>query len=122
MELKIAVENNVAIAELISDQIEINSVQDGLDLMAIADQLGARSLIVYENNLAPEFFDLKTKIAGEILQKYANYHFKLAIVGEFKKYQSHTLYAFAAECNRGNHIFFVADRQTALKIIVHTSV
>jgi len=115
MNIEIAIENNVKIAELISDNVEIESVQDALDLMGNSDYLGARSVIIYKKNLPNEFFDLKTKLAGEILQKYANYHFKLAIVGKFETYQSNALRAFILECNRGKHIFFTEDRKTALE-------
>ena len=34
------------------------------------------------------FFDLKTRLAGEILQKYINYHVKVAIIGDFSVYRA----------------------------------
>jgi len=37
-------------------------------------------LIVTEANLCPEFFNLRTGFAGEVLQKFVNYGAKLAIV------------------------------------------
>lgn len=114
MKLEILKENEIEIAELVSEEIEIKHLQDALDLMGNADYLGARSVIVHEKNFAPKFFDMKTKLAGEILQKYATYHFKLAIIGDFAKFQSNALNAFVIECNRRNHIFFVADKKTAL--------
>jgi hypothetical protein len=92
-----------------------------LKRIRMADYLGARSVIVHEKNITPEFFDLKTKIAGEILQKYANYHFKLAIIGEFSKYESNALNAFVIECNRGNNIFFVEDADAAFNKIVQSA-
>ncbi len=103
-----------SIAEIISDQIEINTEQDFLDWMASASYEGATSLILHEETLNPEFFDLKTKLAGDILQKAANYRMKVAIVGEFSKYNSNSLNAFIVECNRGRQIFFVGDRETAV--------
>ena len=121
MNLELIEENGATIAELVSNYIEINTVQDSVDLLGNASYLGASSVIVYEKNLTPAFFDLKTKIAGEILQKFANYQFKLAIVGEFEKYQSNALNAFVIECNRGNHIYFVEDRKTALKKLSKTT-
>jgi hypothetical protein len=102
------------IAEIVSDQIEIRSVQDALDWMANASYEGAQNLVVYEHNLSPEFFDLKTQLAGDILQKAANYHMKVAIVGDFAQYESKSLRAFMVECNRGRQIFFVTDRETAV--------
>jgi hypothetical protein len=39
---------------------------------------------------------------------------KLAIVGDFTKYESKSLASFIIECNRGNHIYFIDDKETAL--------
>ena len=33
-----------------------------------------------ENDLAREFFDLHTGLAGELFQKFTNYHLRVAIV------------------------------------------
>jgi len=50
----------------------------------VADALGAcfggAGLILTEADLAPAFFDLHTGLAGELLQKFANYRVRLAIV------------------------------------------
>ena len=97
------------IAKLTNKERVIHTVQDALDLMGNADYQGARSVLVHEDNLHPDFFELRTGLAGEILQKYSNYRMRLAIVGDFGKYTSNALQAFIIECNRGSHIFFVAD-------------
>ncbi len=111
-------ENNQKIAEIKSDEIVINTTQDALDLMADAEYYGARSLILMEKDFTPEFFDLSTKVAGEILLKFSNYRVKMAIIGEFEKYKSKSLKAFIGESNRGNQIFFVPDRNTAISKII----
>lgn len=117
MEINILEEKNIIIAEIKSDEIVITSPQDALDLMAEADYYGARSLILIEDQFAPEFFDLSTKIAGEILQKFSNYQVKMAIIGEFNKHESKSLKAFTRESNKGNLIFFVPDLKTAIEKI-----
>ncbi len=110
--------NNVRIAEVISDEIVLNNVQDSLDLMANADYQGARKIILHEKNINPEFFKLSTGLAGEILQKYVNYKMKLAIVGDFSKYQSKSFNAFLIECNRGNQFFFVDSVDKATELLI----
>ena len=115
IEMKIIEKNNQKIAEIISDEVVIKTPQDALDIMADASYYEARSLIIREENLSPEFFDLSTKIAGEILQKFSNYMVKMAIIGEFEKYNSESLKAFIRESNRGNQIFFVSDREIAIE-------
>jgi hypothetical protein len=106
--------NDITVAELTDKNFIINKVQDALDLMADVSYNGCNRLIVYEKNLNKDFFDLKTKLAGEILQKFSNYHFKLAIIGDFSKYESKSLGDFIRESNRGNMIYFAEDLQTAL--------
>jgi hypothetical protein len=114
MELKIFEVQKIRIAEVIAEGIVMNDAQDALDIMANASQQGARSVIMFEKNLQPEFFELRTGVAGEILQKFSNYHMKLAIIGEFDKYRSQSLKALIRESNRGTQIFFVPDRETAV--------
>ena len=114
MELNILEVKQQKIAEVISDEIVINDIQDALDVIANANYLGAESVILCEKHLNPEFFELRTRLAGEILQKCANYHMKLAVMGEFGKFKSQSLQAFIVESNRGNLAFFVPDRETAI--------
>jgi hypothetical protein len=106
--------NNNTIAELTDKNFIINEVQDALDLMADLSFQGCGRMIIYEKNLIRDFFDLSTGFAGEILQKFSNYQFKLAIIGDFSKYKSKSLRDFIRESNRGNRIFFTKDLQSSL--------
>ncbi|WP_426482570.1 DUF4180 domain-containing protein [Chryseobacterium sp. R2ACT005] len=106
--------NTIKIAEVISDQIIIQSAQDGLDLMGNVYYQGFDKVILYEKNITPEFFDLKTKIAGEILQKFSNYRIGLAIVGDFDKYDSKSLKDFIFESNKTRHVNFLKSLEKAL--------
>ncbi len=67
--------NGAGLAQVHSDEMVITSVQDALDLMANCGYQGANRIIVHERHLTPAFFDLKTGVAGEILQKFSNYDF-----------------------------------------------
>lgn len=106
--------NDQKFAEICSDLIVVNTPEDVLELMANVGSLGANGMILYEHNLNPDFFVLRTRLAGEILQKFSNYHMKLAIIGDFKKYDSQSLQAFIAESNRGRLVFFTPDKEKAL--------
>jgi len=106
--------NTIKIAEVISDNIIIQSAQDGLDLMGNIYYQGFDKVILYEKNITPEFFDLKTKIAGEILQKFSNYRIGLAIVGNFDKYESKSLKDFIFESNKTKHVNFLGSLKDAL--------
>lgn len=108
--------SKVAVVEC--GEIVISTVQDALDLMAtVRYEAGADKLLIAKANIAEPFFDLSTKLAGEILQKYTNYGFKIAIVGDFAGYESKSLKSFIYECNHGQQVFFVPDRPTALRAL-----
>jgi uncharacterized membrane protein len=105
--------NGISIAEVISEGVIIHETQDALDLMADCGYRGARSIIIRERNIIPDFFDLKTGIAGDILQKFSNYDVRLAIVGDFSRYTSKSLRDFVRESNRVGRINFVGSLQEA---------
>ncbi len=106
--------NEHKVAVIDSPGLEIKSEQEALDIMANAGYQGATAIILPAENLSADFFDLKTGLAGDILQKFSNYRMKLAIIGSFEGYKSRSLAAFIRESNRGNLIFFVPDKDTAL--------
>jgi hypothetical protein len=72
-------------------------------------------MIIRENQITPSFFDLKTRLAGDILQKFSNYRMQLAIIGDFSKYRSKSFQDFLRECNRGNRIFFPENLDDAIE-------
>lgn len=107
--------NNIKVAEVISDEVIIQSVQDGLDLMGDIYYQGFDKVMIYEKDITPDFFDLKTKIAGEILQKFSNYRIGLAIICDFSKYESKSMKDFIFESNKTGHINFVETLEDALE-------
>ncbi|MEA1886476.1 MAG: DUF4180 domain-containing protein [Bacteroidota bacterium] len=114
MKIKTHEYNNTKIAELLSDSIIINSTQDVLDLLGNLYYQHFDRVIIHEQNIRRDFFDLKTGIAGEMLQKFSNYRFRLAIVGDFSKYTSKSIQDFIFECNKNAHINFVESVPEAL--------
>lgn len=109
--------NDTQIAEIISDKIIIQNVEDALDLLGNAYYQGFDKMIIYQKNLTLDFFDLKNKMAGEILQKFSNYRIHLAIVGDFSKFSSKSLNDFIFESNKGKHVNFVASINEALNYL-----
>jgi hypothetical protein len=106
--------NETTIAEVTSDQILIHSPADGLQLMVDLYYQGYGEMILHEQNITPDFFDLKTGIAGELLQKFATYRVRLAIVGDFARYDSKSLRDFVFESNKGRQINFVPSVDEAI--------
>lgn len=107
------------IAILEGNDVLLTDVQSALDLMAtITFTAGTTRIVVNKAQIGEDFFDLSTKLAGEILQKMINYQVKIAIVGDFSGYTSKSLQDFIRECNRGQDIFFVPDEQQAIARLV----
>ncbi len=106
--------NDILITELPENTTEISSAEDILDIMADSRYNGAQSIIIHKSTLSAAFFDLKTGIAGEILQKFSNYRMQLAIVGNFSQYRSKSLKDFIIESNRTGRILFVSSVEEAL--------
>jgi len=109
--------NDTKIAEVISEVNIINNVEDGLDLLGDLYYQGFDKIVIYEKDITPDFFDLKSGIAGEILQKFSNYRVRLAIVGDFSKYTSKSLRDFIYESNKGKQISFVRSCAEAIKVL-----
>ncbi|WP_028548039.1 DUF4180 domain-containing protein [Paenibacillus sp. UNC451MF] len=104
------------IAVVSSSETLIGDVQSALDLMATVHyETGCDRIVINKSLLSDSFFDLKTRLAGEILQKFINYRVKIAIVGDFSGYSSQSLQDFIYECNRGHDIFFLPTEQQAIE-------
>ena len=75
----------------------------------------AEDIVVHQRNIDESFFDLRSGLAGEMLQKVVNYRLRLGIVGDFSIYESKSLRSFIVESNRSNAIFFVNTLEEALE-------
>lgn len=106
--------NNIQIAEIISENLVIETTEDGLDILGNIYYQGFDRMIIYEKNITPEFFDLKNGMAGEILQKFSNYRMRLAIVGDFSAYTSKSITDFMYESNNGKQVNFLNSVEEAL--------
>lgn len=109
--------NETKIAEVISENIFIAKSEDGVDLIGNLYYQGFDKIIIHDKNISPQFFDLKTGMAGEILQKFSTYRVRLAIVGDFSKYPGKSLNDFIYESNKGRHVNFVPSQKEALRFL-----
>ncbi|MCX6143490.1 MAG: DUF4180 domain-containing protein [Ignavibacteriales bacterium] len=90
----------------------IEREKDAVALIGLCGEHSAERLLLYAGNLSESFFDLKSGLAGAVLQKFANYHVKVALVisadlvqGRFKEY--------VLEANRGNQFRAFQERNDA---------
>ena len=117
MKIEIHQINNTKIVEVVSDTLVIKSSEDGLDLLGNLYYQDVDKIIIHEKSITPGFFDLKSGMAGEILQKFSNYRVQLAIVGDFSKYTSKSMKDFIFESNKKRQINFLNSTTEALNIL-----
>lgn len=114
-------ENGTDIAVVSGDERIIVDTQSALDLaMTVKYETGATKIVIDKNIICEDFFILSTGVAGEILQKFINYHIKAAIYGDYSHYTSKPLKDFIYESNHGSNFFFVATKEEAIQKLKQT--
>jgi hypothetical protein len=115
MDITVNRDGNTHIAVIRSSEILITDVDDALDLMAtVAHEHGCDAMVINKQAITELFFDLKTGLAGEILRKFTNYRFRVAIIGDFNVYSSPSLRGFIRESNEGTQFFFLTTEESAI--------
>ncbi len=104
-------------ATMLDDSVVIKNLKDGIDLLGNASYLGAGRIIIEGKHLSPDFYDLHSGFAGELLQKFSNNRMKLTIKGAWEDVNSSALRDFIVECNRG--AAFAFESATAGMYIDH---
>jgi len=96
----------------------IRNERDILDLISGCIEHDSPQILLYENNFSPDFFDLKTQLAGALFQKLANYHLRGAGIISFEN-KSERFKELILECNRGTLFRFYEDKEAAVKWLVN---
>ncbi|MDX9774176.1 MAG: DUF4180 domain-containing protein [Bacteroidales bacterium] len=102
------------VAEVTKDSAIITSASDMLDIIGDISYSGSSRVIIHSESFSKEFFDLRSGIAGDILQKFSNYRMRLAIVGDFSHLTSRSWLDFIRESNRGKTVMFVSTIDDAI--------
>lgn len=99
--------------ELFSCETPVQSTQDALELVGLCGQHDASRIMIHAAALSEEFFQLRTGVAGEILQKLVNYHIKAAAVMPDLAAMRGKFRDMAAEAGRGSQFRVFDNRQEA---------
>jgi len=83
----------------------IASEQEALDLVAACGEYGTHRLLIQAENLPPEFYQLKTGLAGAILLKFSNYYLKVAALLTPELVNQGRFREMALEANRSSREF-----------------
>ncbi|MFC4775901.1 DUF4180 domain-containing protein [Paenibacillus sp. GCM10023252] len=116
MNIEVVMNNGKEIAIVNSNEVLISDIQSALDVIAtIRYETDCDYFLMNKQTVSEDFFDLSTKLAGDILQKFINYQVKVAIVGDYSAYSSKSLKDFIYESNKGNHVFFLESKDEAIE-------
>jgi len=104
--------HGVRVLECVPDGTRLQTYNDAVDLVGKTFENRATLIVIPVECLGNEFFQLKTRIAGELIQKFVQYRRHLVIVGDISGFlaESSALRAFVAESNRGKEVWFLASR------------
>lgn len=116
MTLKIIETDTGKIAVVNSDEPIIVDGQSALDFaVSIGYEQDCSRIAVNKAAMADGFFDLSTGIAGEVVQKFVNFSYRLAIIGDFSEYTSKPLHDYIYESNKGTYLLFANDEDEAVR-------
>ncbi|GAA4533950.1 DUF4180 domain-containing protein [Nonomuraea ferruginea] len=94
-----------------ADGPPVRTERDALDLIGDAWYHRAHFVAIPAGRLHEDFWRLSTRVAGEIIQKFANYRIKVAVIGDISEYvaSSGALRDWVREANRGDELWFLPD-------------
>jgi DNA-binding PadR family transcriptional regulator len=99
--------------ELISTTEPLSTENDALDLIALCWEHEANALMINNTALSEDFFKLKTKVAGNMIQKFINYGIKTAVIIPQDTIQKGRFKEMAMETNKGNHFRLYESKDEA---------
>jgi hypothetical protein len=99
-----------AITDLTTSDFRIQKPADILELVGME----AYQVVLLGVQLHPDFYDLSTGFAGEVVQKCVNYGIRIAVVAANVEQRSTSFRQFAEESNKHGRFVFVPSLEEAL--------
>jgi len=90
-------------------------------LVSACIESGSGALLLDEATTPAEFFDLSTRVAGELLHGLSKYSLRLAVVVPDLSIHSQAFQDFARESNRGSLTRFFTSRRDAVEWLESSS-
>lgn len=105
--------NGISVIEIIDDGIVFEELQDLLDIVS---DYSIKKIIFRKHNITPDFFDLETGLAAEILRRITLYKISIGIVGNFAEIENKGLRDFIYESNEDKQIVFKKTIKDVLRV------
>lgn len=120
MQYQVVEENGVKIIETLDGTGQIISEADALDLVAACGENGTNRLLIHAEALPEAFYNLRSGLAGDVLQKFVNYQIITAAVIPDALAQQGRFGEMVWEANRHSRDFHVfAGRTAAVAWLAH---
>ena len=113
MNTRLIMEDGQTYIECLPSAWRLVSTCEALDLVAVCEENGADRLLLHSESLTENFFRLSTGLAGEILQKFVNYHIRVAAVIPLNLVNQGRFQEMVLEANRGNQFRVFQSREKA---------
>ncbi|TGN11892.1 DUF4180 domain-containing protein [Leptospira ilyithenensis] len=94
-----------------------NKIESTDEFLNIIVNSPEETIILKKDSFSDHFYDLKTKLAGEMLQKLVNHKMRLIILGDFNNITSNSLRDFIFESNRQGKIIFADNLDEAVEFL-----
>ncbi|MGO4717233.1 DUF4180 domain-containing protein [Bradyrhizobium sp. 2TAF24] len=103
--------HGIRVLIMAADGPKLASESDSQTFLSAAWEHDAAMVAIPVSRLDAAFFQLSTRLAGAVLQKFVNYRVRLAVIGDVSEWSSasNALRDFIVEANRGRSTWFVAD-------------
>jgi hypothetical protein len=111
MNLEVYEMHGVRVVEFHKAGPQLLNDRQAIEIISEAAAHNADVIVVPVERLSEDFFQLKTRLAGEILQKFVTYRKRIVILGDISKQLSGSsaLRDFGSECNAGRDIWFLTS-------------
>lgn len=94
---------NIKYIEFCSESWKLSSEHDVVDCISICMEKDIYTIMLHSDVLSEDFFNLKTRLAGMALQKFINYHVKVAVIIEDEEKLNDRFKEMIMEANKGNN-------------------
>ena len=103
--------HGVRVAEFPKMGDQLRSDRQAIEIISEVSACQPELIIIPVERFSDDFFYLKSRVAGEVLQKFVTYRRRLVILGDIsaRLNESSSLRDFVYECNAGREIWFVTS-------------
>jgi PadR family transcriptional regulator, regulatory protein AphA len=113
MEYQYIQNDHTSFVECLPEGGVITREADALELVGACGEYMCHRLLIHASNLSPDFYNLRTGLAGAVLLKFSNYHIQAAAVIPTEMVSQGRFGEFVLETNRGQQFRIFSDRLSA---------